>query len=173
MIRIPPAMTHSDVSAMEAALGVKLPAAYVSFLKKPLEETAENVDESSVMRDADGIIGATREYREGFAGLNAWPQEWVYLGDEDDACPYALDCASGRVLRTDKGNPDRPPITEFGSFKAFVDHFAEQAGPSRPQSKWIGFIVDHLAIIAMLIIFVILPLLAYSVSLLWKWAFGN
>lgn len=36
------------------------------------------------------------------------PPQYVYIGDEDDACPYALDCENGSVTYTDHGDLMEP-----------------------------------------------------------------
>lgn len=115
-------LTNNDVARIESALSVRLPSEYVTFLTQ--ERSYATIDETTALSDADAIIEATQEYRRGFAGLPPWPHCYIYIGDEADACPYALDTESGRVIRMDKGNLDRRPLAEYPSFTAFSSSFA-------------------------------------------------
>ena len=97
---------------------VILPAGYRGFATS--DRDFEVVDESTVLSDPQSVISATKEFRRGFAGLEPWPNSWIYIGDEADACPYALDCKSGILRRLDKGNISRKPLEEFTSFDEFL-----------------------------------------------------
>ena len=113
-------MASADISEIERALSVTLPAACVRFLTSREEGLDVAIDNESVRDDARSIIEATLEYRQGFAGLPAWPAAWVYIGEEADACAHALDCATGVCLRLDKGNPLRTPLERHEDFGAFL-----------------------------------------------------
>jgi len=49
-----------------------------------------------------------------------WPTEFVVIGDEDDACPYALNCTTGRIIQTDHGNLKKAPLQEFDDMARLV-----------------------------------------------------
>lgn len=115
--------SDSDVARIESGLNVRLPDDYATFLTQDRSEAT--VDDTTALSDADAIIAATQEYRRGFAGLPPWPHFYIYIGDETDACPYALDTASGRVIRMDKGNLDRAPLAQYPTFTAFSASFAD------------------------------------------------
>jgi SMI1 / KNR4 family (SUKH-1) len=105
-------LSASDVEAIEVALGVALPADYVRFLQT---ERPQAIDETTVRDDAELIIGCTHDYRDS----NQWPAHLVWIGDEEDGCPYVLDCISGEVFRLQKGNL-RKAWDKHPSFSAFV-----------------------------------------------------
>jgi len=65
------------------------------------------------------IVDRTQEQRAGFAGGQPWAHQYVYIGDEDDACPYALDCDTGSVIYTDHGDLKKP-LARFASVAEFV-----------------------------------------------------
>jgi len=110
-------MSEHDVRRMEAALQVALPWAYASFL----QERGELPDNTTVLDMADIVIACTMEYRAGAYGLPPWPAHLVYVGDEADACPYALDCNTGGVIHLHKGDVTTRPIARFDSFNAFLE----------------------------------------------------
>jgi len=109
-------MSEQDVRRIEASLQVTLPPAYASFL----QERGELPDNTTVLDMADLIITCTMEYRAGAYGLPPWPAHFVYVGDEADACPYALDCINGGLTHLHKGNYTARPIARFDSFEAFL-----------------------------------------------------
>lgn len=110
-------MTDDEIHLIENSLDVKLPEDYAQFLR--VERTSE-IDSTTVLDSAGMIIEWTNEYRKGFSGLPAWQKELVYIGDEADACPYIINCKSGEVLCTDKGNVTRQPLSRHDSFADFV-----------------------------------------------------
>ena len=111
-------MNEGDLARIEAELSVTLPIEYREF---HLDGHGSSVDSISLSSDPDFIIERTKEYREGFVDIPQWPPDSVYLGDEDDACPYVLFCGDGRVLRTDHGYLSMRPLAEFDSFSAYAD----------------------------------------------------
>jgi hypothetical protein len=111
-----------EVVRIEQQLGVPLPDSYRRFLTSPREK---DIDGQSLFGDADLIVSATLDYRNGADGLPPWPRNFVYIGDEADACPYAIDTASGEVTQTDKGNLQRKPLGRFVNFEEFLASFPE------------------------------------------------
>jgi len=113
-------LSGEEIATIERELEVTLPAAYKRFLMCREEGCDVEIDAESVRDDARTVIDATLQYRAGFAGLPAWPAAWLYVGEEADACAYALDCASGVCLRLDKGHPLRAPLERHEDFDAFL-----------------------------------------------------
>ena len=114
-------MTPSEVREVEAALGLSLPGAYSRFLSSGIS----SIDGESVLRTVALIVDATMMYRKGEIGIPAWPSYFICVGDEADACPYALNCITGEVIHTHKGYLDEKPIARFQTFDAFVAHFVQ------------------------------------------------
>jgi hypothetical protein len=110
-------ISEDDILLIENSLDVKLPNDYVEFIRNGRDV---KIDNTTVQDSAKLIIEATNEYRNGFAGLPAWPKELIYIGDEADTCPYTINCTSGEVLQTDKGNINRDPLSRYNSFSDFV-----------------------------------------------------
>ena len=121
-------LVPDDIAEIERALDVRLPASYVLFLSTRDTGLDVDVDGQSVLDDAKAIIDGTLEYRAGFVGLPPWPRTWVYVGDEGDACPYALDCETGGCFRLHKGDPMQPPLERHADFDAFLRLRRENAG---------------------------------------------
>lgn len=115
------AMTPSEVREVEAALGLSLPGAYVRFLSSGIS----SIDGVSALRTVALIVDATMMYRKGEIGIPAWPSHFICIGDEADACPYALNCITGEVIHTRKGYLDEKPIARFQTFDAFVAQFVQ------------------------------------------------
>lgn len=113
-------LSDEDIASIERELDVTLPASYKRFLTEREEGSDVAIDAESVRDDARTVIDVTLQYRAGFAGLPAWPAAWVYVGEEADACPHAVDCESGVCLRVDKGNPLREPLERHADFDAFL-----------------------------------------------------
>ncbi|MCX2831464.1 SMI1/KNR4 family protein [Microbulbifer thermotolerans] len=116
-----------QVEYVQKELDVKLPKEYVDFVKidRPFF-----IDSTALIDDAFVIIELTKRYRLGEDGLPKWPNSYVYIGDEADACPYVIDCQSNKVFKLDKGNVDRPPLLEFDSFQKFIDFYKKMMGLS-------------------------------------------
>lgn len=110
-------MSVQEISRVEAELQLTLPAAYADFLRT----RGDYPDNTTVLDTADLIIGCTTEYRHGIYGAPPWPWHLVCIGDEADACPYALDCLSGEIVQTHKGNTTARPIARFADFTAFLE----------------------------------------------------
>ncbi|MBY6189642.1 SMI1/KNR4 family protein [Microbulbifer agarilyticus] len=113
-------MDVSDVKLIEQKLGVVLPKEYADFL---LCERPVCIDSTAIIDYAPAIIGATLEYRRGADGLPMWPDSYVYIGDESDACPYVIDCFDGSVMQLDKGDFRKPPISKFERFDDFISFY--------------------------------------------------
>ncbi|HYF36143.1 MAG TPA: SMI1/KNR4 family protein [Prosthecobacter sp.] len=165
-------MSEDQIVAIELKLGVKLPPDYRAFLMRDVGDDV--LDEVTVLTEGDQIVEATLEYRRGFAGLPPWPEHWVYAGDESDACPYVVDCLSGRFMQTDKGNLKRPPLQDFGSFEQFHERRKEAAREedermaAMPPLNW----KDHLRGYArvagiLLLIFVVMPAVLFGLNVLY------
>lgn len=169
-------MTEEDIVRIETALEVSLPADYREHLAKHDEDEEEHglVDDVTAMRNADEIIAATRDYRAGFAGLPAWPAHWIYMGDEADACPYAVDCVSGHLRQMDKGNPLRPPLKEYESFAEFHAQLQKaydekMFSPDEPLTLGERVRDWLLGIGIFLGVFVVIPVILFSLKLLYRY----
>lgn len=105
-------MKDSDIAAVEAELGIKLPPGYRAILSGP---DAKRLDKAGLFDDAALIIQRTKEQRAGFGGASPWPVHFVYIGDQEDACPYALDVTSGSITQTDHGNLAARPLARYAT----------------------------------------------------------
>ena len=162
-------MKRPDVAQIERSLDVSLPSAYVEFLTT--RRAASALDRTELLDDATAIVEATELYRRGFEGLRCWPGELVYVGDQADACPYAVSCTTGEVMQTDKGNLDRPALQRWSSFQAFAASLEPQS-PSPGVSPMAARVIDWLPVIALVVVFVLVPILAYSVRAIFRWLFA-
>jgi hypothetical protein len=126
-------MTVSDIAQIEAALRVQLPSAYRAVV---CDADASRLENAGLFDDATLIIERTKEQRAGFGGAPAWPQEMIYIGDQDDACPYALDVESGAVLQTDHGNLTRKPLARYESVSALVAELWTAIDEDAQRSRW-------------------------------------
>lgn len=170
----PRPMTLQEVASIEEALEVTLPKAYRSFVTSPRD--FDEVDESSINSDPAFVIEATMVHRNGVAGLRPWPHDLVYIGDEADACPYVIDCATGKISRLHKGNLDTPPLKTFASFEKLLAYLRRVAEESRlevpPKGRWAEFWDNNSSIIlTLLVIFVVMPAIALGITELFKWLF--
>ncbi len=116
-------MNAQECQTIEGELGVKLPDAYRSF---QLNRSAFAVDSTTVADDARLVVERTLEYRHGFGGAPPWPGDVIYVGDENDACPYALFCSTGRLVQTDHGNLEAKPLSAHPDFTGFVQQLQAQ-----------------------------------------------
>ncbi|MEL7536989.1 MAG: SMI1/KNR4 family protein [Pseudomonadota bacterium] len=114
---IPASVSEADIVEIERELGVALPADYRAFLSSIRDAS---IDETEVLDSAEAIVDATKLYRSGLGRLPNWPAELVYIGDQADACPYALNCNSGEVARLDKGNIGHAPLDRYASFTDLI-----------------------------------------------------
>ena len=113
-------MTLEDLTTMEQQLGVILPDRYKQImLSYPWPKFASTTD-FSLWDDAALNIERTFEYRAGYGGAPPWPLDYIRIGDDDDACPYALQCSDGAIIKTDHGNLTKRPLEEFATVDAFV-----------------------------------------------------
>jgi len=112
-------VNNKGIGLIETSLGVKLPKQYIHALGSA-DLILDNV---SLLDKAESIIEATLLYRKGLGELEPWPEYLVYIGDEADASPYILSCDDGSVIRSDKGDITRPPITEFKEVNEFLSSF--------------------------------------------------
>lgn len=116
-------MNTEDFQAIERELGVKLPSAYCDF---QMNRASSSVDTTTVADDIHFVIERTLEYRRGYGGAPAWPSDVIYVGDEDDACPYVLFCSTGRVIQSDHGNLTAKPLSVHPDFVGFVEALQDQ-----------------------------------------------
>ena len=113
-------MTLDQIRTIESALGITLPDSYITVMTNyPWPEFAGSTG-ASLWDDPTPIVEQTAEYRNGFGGAPTWPREMVFIGDEDDACPFALNCETGRIVQTNHGNLNKAPLQEFDDITAFV-----------------------------------------------------
>ena len=118
-------MTAADISKIELHLGVTLPSKYIDvLLNYPFEADAGKF-EWSIGDDAESIIRWTSDYRNGFAGNPPWPHELICIGTEGDGCPISLNLQSMKVLKIDRGNPEREPLEEHDSFEGYLSECLE------------------------------------------------
>lgn len=112
-------MTSEQIDSIETALDVKLPQALRDFLGRTREEN--DPDEVMVLPWPEAIIGFTLDFRKGFVEeMMPWPARFVYLGDQADACAYALDCESGEILHTHKGYLENKLLERYASFEDWL-----------------------------------------------------
>lgn len=166
----PASLTPRDIDLIERGLGVRLPAPYAAFLQN--RDAHPWIDDTTMWDDAQGIIEATHDQRQ---GVDAWPTNWVCAGDEADICYYAVDCDTGRVVQTDKGSMTKPPLEEHESFAAFAAKATdpEAVVEAPPGPWWLDFILDHLGWVALFFFFVVMPFCAFCVIALWRWLTGQ
>jgi hypothetical protein len=164
-------MNKEDITNIETSLNVKLDSGLIKFLTSPRE--VNNPDETAVSDDANFIIEATLEHRKGFASLKPWPVNYIYLGDEADACPYVYDSQEKKVFQLHKGNIERPPLKKFGSFRDFLSSYRKSMEdvPSEKEMRQNAIFYYVPLIVVLLLMFVVLPLIAYGITELWKWLF--
>ncbi len=169
-------MKTSDVEVIEKTLGVELPGEYRKFLVST--RNYDEIDDVSVIDAPERIITSTIEHRKGFWGQKPWPTNLVYVGNERDASPYALNCDTGEFQRLYHGNIEKPPRASFESFGEFVSRRVEEyrielenenAPPLTGFPKLRMEIASHFAFYgrayaALIIVFVVWPLCAYSIS---------
>jgi hypothetical protein len=92
-------MTREQLSMMEEQLQVTLPDAYKDLMAAFPWPRFAGGTELSIFDDATLNVERTLEYRAGYAGAPPWPTDFVHIGDDDDACPYAIRCSDGTVVK--------------------------------------------------------------------------
>lgn len=167
-------LSASDVARIEQQLGVALPADLRDFLVRERDDLDPNT--VSVMNDADSIIEMSRDYQAGYEGLLPWPTEWVYLGDENDACPYYVDCKTGEFIQLHKGNRKEKPLHAYRTFADYLwGHRKEALYYAELDKKpltWKDKVPCCLpAAIVLFGLFVILPLFGFALTSLFRWLF--
>src|SRR4029453_18322528 len=100
-------MTQADTDRIERDLDVKLPPAYRELM---CGADAARLGDAGIFNDAALVVERTKAQCAGFGGAPAWVQKFVYVGDQADACPYALNVDSGAVVRSDHGDLFEPPL---------------------------------------------------------------
>ena len=167
-------MKSEDIAIIERELGLTVPDDLREFLTS--ERDGFDPDAVAVSDEPCAIVEMTIKYRNGFAGLPPWPQTWIYLGDEADACPHGIDCASGRVFKLHKGNAQRKALKHYESFAAYQAAAREnlmkcdRSDPAAHGRKMTLAMYGPL-LAALIAIFVLLPLVAYSLRSLLRWLF--
>lgn len=109
-------ITEDEINKIEKTLAVTVPEQLKVFLSSVNEKIP---DSTSVWDSSDSIINATVDYRRGYEGLPKFDNELLYIGDELDACPYVINCMTGKVLKLDKGDLTLDLLEEFESFNHF------------------------------------------------------
>ena len=113
-------MTADELTWMQRTLEVQLPPDYcAAMLRFPLPEFVGTGD-CSLFDLAALNVERTLEYRAGYGGASPWSPEYVHIGDDDDACPYAMRCPDGYIVKTDHGSLDVPPLATYAGVREFV-----------------------------------------------------
>jgi hypothetical protein len=115
-------MTQEDLIMMEERLKITLPPAYRDLLANYPWPKSIGAAQLSLFDDAALNIERTLEYRRGYGGAPPWPADYVHIGDDEDACPYAMRCSDGTIVKTDHGNLQARPLESYAS----VGDFARQ-----------------------------------------------
>lgn len=125
-------MTSSDIDKIEEALAVRMPGQYRAAM---LGAHAIKLSEYGLFDDASLIIERTKEQRLGYGGAAPWPQQFVYIGDQEDACPYALDCTSGAVVHSDHGSM-LETLGRYDSVDQLADELLDETEAQTDQRSW-------------------------------------
>jgi hypothetical protein len=112
--RVP--MLIEEIEEIEDALSLKIPEDLRNFLATGGDHLP---DTEMVMDSHKNIIMATNDYRSGIYGLPPFPDNYLYLGDSADACPFVCDCNNGEIIQLKKGNISKPCLRRFNSFSEF------------------------------------------------------
>lgn len=113
-------MTSAHLQMIETSLGIILPETYKCAMAPFPWPAYQGSTETSLWDDPVAIINQTNAQRAGFGGAPPWPTHYVVIGDEDDACPYALDCQTGTVIWTDHGYLNENPLAKFPNVAELV-----------------------------------------------------
>jgi len=118
-------VTPEDLSRIEDELGVELPEGYRQLmLDYPFPDGKGNTNEN-LWDDADAVIEKTALYRSPRVH-NVWPSHFVYIGDDQAGCPYAIDVRedAGPVVHTDRGDLEKP-LETWPSIDAWIKDYVE------------------------------------------------
>jgi len=118
-------MTREQLLMMEGRLQVKLPTGYKDVMLNFPWPRFEGGTDFSLWDAAALNVERTLEYRKGYGGAPPWPLDYVHIGDDDDACPYALRCSDGTIVKTDHGNLAVQPLATFPSMEIFVSNLQD------------------------------------------------
>ena len=128
-------MIPSDIDKIEEALAVRLPEQYRVAIQGA---DASELSKYGLFDDAALIIERTLEQRVGYGGAAPWPQPFVYIGDQEDACPYALDCTSGIVVHSDHGSLQET-LGRYGSVRELTAGLLDETEAQAPRPGWWRF----------------------------------
>lgn len=116
-------MTLEQLQMMEDQLHVALPGAYRQVLLAFPWPVFASGTEFSLWDDAALNVERTFQSRDGYRGAPPCPADHVHI--DDDACPYALRCSDGTIVKTDHGNLTARPLASFASAEVFVKELQE------------------------------------------------
>ena len=126
-------MTQTDIDRIERDLDVKLPPAYRELM---CASDAARLGDAGIFDNAALVVERTKRQRAGFDGAPAWATKFVYVGDQDDDCPYALNVDSGAVVRSDHGDLFEPPLARYNSFSNLAAELLAALELESRKSKW-------------------------------------
>jgi len=113
-------MTPQELQTIESCLGVVLPEAYKQVMASYPWPAFEGSTAASLWDNPAAIVEQTTAQRAGFGGAPSWPTQLVVIGDEDDACPYAIDCTTGSIIQTDHGNLQAEALADYPSISELL-----------------------------------------------------
>ena len=128
-------MNSSDIAAIEESLEVKLPESYRSLMCGP---DSPRLSDAGLFDEFALIVERTKEQRQGYGGAPGWPDHLVYVGDQEDACPYALDVQTGLIVQTDHGNLSEEPLAHYASIHELAAELLA-AEPESVRTAWWKF----------------------------------
>ena len=101
-------MTGNDVSRIESALLITLPAAYRELLTSVSVPAYVGNSDTAFWDDADRLIELNRELRSGTSSVKAWPAHMFAIGRDAGGSSQAIDLRSGELWWADRGHLDVP-----------------------------------------------------------------
>jgi hypothetical protein len=121
----------SDVNSIEFELKSTLPAAYRDTLLNYPFPSWSGSDDCPLFDNAEGLIECNRQYHDGFAGMPAWPESLLFIGNDGAASTYAIDREDSqlRVLFLDHGHPHKV-LESYESFDSWIDEIRNELGDS-------------------------------------------